>query len=103
MNMRAFTEEVVLIKEASEKGDANKRMWIQFAKNIAIGGAAYGIGRTSGKVLGEKILPLLGKNMDDKKLKLMARAVGAFSSIGALAMMNAMNEGQREIEKAKKG
>ena len=104
--MSAFSDELLRIKVAAEEEKKpkgiNTELLKQFAENVGVAGAGYGIGRTSGKIVGEYLLPLLRPGMDERKLKMLSHAAGTLVGLGSYAMMQSIMKGNRMVDEKRR-
>lgn len=109
-NMRAFSTELANIKvaQAELSGDKpGRERWKDVAKalaqNVGAGALGAGIGTALGAGAGELVRRSgLTRSLTPSRLKTLRRATGVMGTIGGLAILHAMNQAQKRVDKVPK-
>jgi len=104
-SMRAFSDELMLIKQAEEEKHKSelpgmlKNRFLKSAPLFALGG---GLGAGAGYLLGEKTRPWLLKNMTPGGRSAALAATTGLGAIGAIALWEAMRTAEKADRDATK-
>ena len=109
-NMRAFSVELANIKVAQAELSSDKpgrKRWKEVAKvlaqNVGAGVIGAGVGTALGAGAGELIRRSgVTRSLTPSRLKTLRRATGVMGTIGGLALLHAMNQAQKRVDKVPK-